>query len=128
METLSINHTLTSLAVDSIYTFTEFQWPPPLSYYIGILAVCTMTGLSSAGGINGAGANIPFLMIFFGLHTKECVPIANAFGFTASLMRFLINYKGKHPDNNEKVLVDYEIVSLTMPMIYMGTLLGVWIG
>jgi hypothetical protein len=43
----------------------------------------------------------------------------------SALIRFLYNYKEKHPNNPQRTVIDYEIVSLTMPLLYLGTLFGV---
>jgi uncharacterized membrane protein YfcA len=88
--------------------------------------------LSNAGGLGGGGILIPFLLIFFKLSIFESVPIANLFGLIASLTRFLINFRQMHPNPKKaahgKLCVEYEIVMLTMPLLYLGTLFGVQIG
>jgi uncharacterized membrane protein YfcA len=87
-----------------------------------------MTILANAGGLGGGGIIIPFMMIFFSLPIKECVPLANFFGLIASFTRFVLNFKQRHPRQKERLVIDYEIVSLTMPILYLGTLFGVKIG
>ena len=91
-----------------------------------------MTLLANAAGLGGGGLLIPFMMIFLDISIFECVPLANVFGLIASGMRFIINYKQKHPSpvkaKDGKLSLDYEIVMLTMPMLYLGTLIGVQIG
>ena len=56
--------------------------------------------MGTAGGTGGAGVNIPFMMIFFGLPIKECVPLAQIFGFEAAFVRFVLNFNQKHPHNS----------------------------
>jgi len=72
------------------------------------------------------------MLIFFDLSIFECVPLANAFGLIAALTRFIVNFNQKHPNplksRHGKVAIDYEIVSLTMAVIYLGSMLGVQIG
>lgn len=96
--------------------------------YLGILVCSIMTLLANAGGLGGGGIIIPFMMIFFYLPIKECVPIANFFGFAAAFIRFCLNFKMKHPNKKERLVIDYEIIQLTMPLLYLGTLIGVRIG
>ena len=93
-----------------------------------MLVLSFLSILGTAGGIGGAGINIPMMMIFFDLPIKECVPLANIFGFLAALIRFLINFNEKHPNNAQRTTIDYEIVTLSMPMLYLGTLFGVRVG
>jgi cobalamin biosynthesis protein CbiG len=56
------------------------------------------------------------------------VPIANLNGFISPVIRLILNFKNRHPGRPERLEVDYEIISLTMPIIYLGTLVGVRIG
>jgi uncharacterized membrane protein YfcA len=95
---------------------------------LGVAAVFLMNMLSVAGGIGGGGIMIPFFMIFFGLPIRESVPLANAFGLISAVTRFVYNFGKKHPYRPWRKIIDYEIVTLTMPMVYFGSLIGVQIG
>lgn len=77
------------------------------------------------GGLGGGGLLIPYLMIFFGIPLLECVPLGNLMGLLAALTRFIVNYKQKHPSRPQRLSINYEVIQLTMPMLYLGTLLGV---
>lgn len=107
---------------------TPFTFPITGLEIVGVITVFLVTVLANAGGIGGGGLNIPFMSIFLGLSIKECVPIANFSGFIAPFIRFILNFKQRHPTRKERVVVDYELISLTMPIIYLGTLFGVRIG
>lgn len=100
--------------------------------WVGAFVLFVMGFLSNAGGLGGGGILIPFVLIFFKLSIFESVPIANLFGLIASLTRFIINFKQLHPNPKKKLVgklcIDYEIVTLTMPLLYLGTLFGVQIG
>lgn len=102
----------------------------PLNYmqYLGVLAVFLMVIVANAGGLGGGGTMIPLIMIFFNIPIKECVPIVNFFGWLAAMLRFVLNFKQKHPRRPKRLVIDYEIISLTMPILYLGTLFGVKIG
>jgi uncharacterized membrane protein YfcA len=65
------------------------------------------------------------MMIFFRIPIKECVPLANIFGLISGIVRFIYNFHTKHPNNVQRTVLDYEIITLTMPILYLGTLLGV---
>jgi hypothetical protein len=49
--------------------------------------------LANAGGIGGGGLTIPFMMIFFALNIKECVPLANYAGLVSPVIRLILNFK-----------------------------------
>ena len=106
--------------------------PPTIMDILGVLVLLIMVILANAGGLGGGGILIPFMMLFFKLSIFECVPLANVFGLLASLTRFIVNYKQKHPNpvkaKDGKLSIEYEIIMLTMPLLYLGTLFGVLVG
>lgn len=59
-----------------------------------------------------------------GFSPKEGVALSNFCVFGGSLVRFLVNYKLKHPEKNAKV-VDYSVVMVMFPMVLLGSLLGI---
>ena len=112
-----------------MFPMKDFEFPPPPLEFVGIVVHFLMTLFATAGGLGGGGILIPFMMIFFNLSLFECVPLANFFGLIAGLTRFLINFKQFHPNpakaKDGRLSIDYEVVALTMPMLYLGTLFGV---
>jgi uncharacterized membrane protein YfcA len=99
---------------------------------VGLFVVVVVSGLANAGGLGGGGILTPYIMIFFKLSIFECLPLANLFGLIATTTRFTMNYHQKHPNPAKaaegKVSIDYELVMFVMPMMYLGTLIGVQIG
>ena len=93
--------------------------------YIGLVVCSIMALLSNAAGIGGGGIVTPFLMIFFNLPIKVCVPMTNFFGLIYAIMRLALNFKQQHPNRPERLAIDYEIIHLTMPASQLGTLAGV---
>lgn len=91
----------------------------------GIFLISVMNMLANAGGIGGGGIMIPFIMIFLGLPISECIPLTNSFALISSITRFVINYQQNHPFRPWRKIIDYEVVTLTMPMVYLGTMMGV---
>ena len=98
----------------------------PLEFleFIGSIVLGVMVALSNAGGIGGGGIIVPIAIIFFAFRTKQAVALSNFCIFIASLVRFAINYKQKHPHKEGKV-IDYGIIMVMFPMILLGSLLGV---
>lgn len=68
------------------------------------------------------------MMLFFALPIKEVVPLGNCIGFIAAFCRYCINFKKMHPTRPERVVLDYEIIELSMNAIFLGSLIGVFIG
>ena len=98
---------------------------------VGFILITMMIILANAGGLGGGGTLTPFMLIFLRLSIFECVPLANFFGFVAAATRFIINFKQKHPnpkkEKDGKLAIEYEIITLTMPILYLGTFFGVQI-
>ena len=95
---------------------------------IGLVLMIILITLSSAGGLSGAGSNIPIMLIFFKLSMKEAVPISSFVAVASTLFRFILNFKEVHPTRNERNTINYEIVLLVMPAVFFGAFLGVFIG
>ena len=108
--------------------FTDLNWPPNGMEWTGIILIALMNMLASAGGIGGGGIMTPFLMIFMKLPITECIPLANSFALISAITRFVLNYNQAHPYRPNRKVIDYEVVALTMPLVYLGTMMGVQIG
>jgi uncharacterized membrane protein YfcA len=87
-----------------------------------------LVSLSNAGGMSGAGSNIPIMLIFFGMDMHTAVPISAFVGCCAAGFRFGINFNKPHPDRPERNVINYEVVTLTLPLIFLGSLIGVELG
>lgn len=96
--------------------------------WTGIILIAIMNMMASAGGIGGGGIMTPFMMIFMKLPITECIPLANSFALISAITRFIVNYKQTHPYRPDRKVIDYEVVALTMPLVYLGTMMGVQIG
>ena len=82
----------------------------PVMHSIGSILMFILIALSNAGGLSGAGSNIPILLIFFKMDMREAVPISGFVAVIASMTRFVIGYKSKHPHSNKRVSINYEVV------------------
>jgi uncharacterized membrane protein YfcA len=87
-----------------------------------------LIALSNAGGISGAASTIPVMLIFFDLEMDQAVPISSFVAVFATVFRFIINFNQKHPKNIERNTINYEVISVTMPFVFLGSFLGVIFG
>lgn len=92
---------------------------------IGTIVMAFLIALSNAGGLSGAGSNIPIMLIFFDLNMNEAVPISAFVAVSATLFRFYLNYNQRHPKRPERICINYEVVEITMPSVFFGSFLGV---
>jgi len=87
-----------------------------------------LIALSNAGGLSGAGSNIPIMLIFFDMDMTEAVPVSAFVAVVATSFRFVLNYNQMHPNNKERNSINYEVVTITMPAVFLGSLIGVQLG
>lgn len=91
--------------------------------FFGSIVLFLVILLSAGAGIGGGGNIIPVLLILYRFSPNLSIALSNFNIFISSLLRYLINFKVKHPLKNA-VLIDYEIVMLMMPTTLMGSLIG----
>ena len=81
--------------------------------------------VSNAGGLSGAGSIIPIMLICFDMDMSKAVPVSAFVAVVSTLLRFVLNFSQMHPDNNEKLALNYDIVTLVMPSVFLGSMIGV---
>jgi len=57
-------------------------------------------------------------------YTHEAIPISKLMIFAGSLTTFILNLKFKHP-SRDSICLDYNIAILFVPMLLLGTVIGV---
>ena len=100
----------------------------PHKFIIGLILMSMLILLSNAGGLSGAGSIIPLMLIFFDMDMAKAVPVSAFVAVVSTTLRFIINFNQMHPTNPEKLSLNYEIVQLVMPSVFLGSMLGVLIG
>jgi uncharacterized membrane protein YfcA len=62
----------------------------------------------------------------FGMSTREAIAMSNSTIFLGSLARFfLFSINEKHPNDANKTLIDYDICSVMIPMVLVGSYTGI---
>ena len=95
---------------------------------VGLVLMFILIAMSNAGGLSGAGSNIPIMLIFFNFSMAEAVPVSAFVAVCATTFRFILNFNQPHPVKPERVCINYEIIMLTMPAVFMGSFIGVFFG
>ena len=91
----------------------------------GGFVLLILIGMAAASGIGGGGMVMPIVIIFFGYYAEEAVSLSNFSIMTSGILRFVMNYSQKHPERNERLAIDYDTVLLLLPMVLMGSSVGV---
>lgn len=95
---------------------------------IGGVLMLFLIALSNAGGLSGAGSNIPIILIFYNLEMDRAVPLSAFVAVVATAFRFVYNFNMKHPRDPNRNLINYEMVLVSMPLVFLGSFLGVMLG
>jgi len=85
------------------------------------MALCTVAG------IGGGGIAISMLEAFFKFETKAAVAVSSFSILVCTMMRFIYNFKTKHPDKPHMNVLDYSLASIMMPTTLAGSQIGGYI-
>ena len=95
VEETTNDQTTDDTQIENADEVTEVKKTPfqnPLMESIGTILMLILIALSNAGGLSGAGSNIPIMLIFFDLEMSEAVPISAFVAVCATLFRFTLNF------------------------------------
>lgn len=99
-------------------------FPIYYSEFIGIFAMTILIALANVGGVGGGGLIIPISMALFTFTTKEAIAISGFTIFTGSVARFIYARNQRHPEK-DATMIDYGIVIVMMPLVLVGSFVGV---
>ena len=58
----------------------------------------------------------------------QAVPISAFVAVCATVSRFIKNFDKTHPRDENRNIINYEIVEITMPFVFVGSFFGVIVG
>lgn len=90
----------------------------------GIFVFSFIMALSNVAGVGGGGVAIPVLMAFFLFKTKPAIAVSSFSIFVTTLARFIMNFRERHPEKNNVVVIDYDLVTIMMPTTLAGAQIG----
>ena len=76
--------------------------------------------LSNIAGVGGGGVAIPIIMAMFVFPTKPAIAISSLSIFLTTIARFFMNFRERHPDKDNVVVIDYDLVTIMMPTTLAG--------
>lgn len=102
----------------------QFKASPAL-FIVGCISMFFLILVSNAGGLSGAGSIIPIMLVCFSMTMTQAVPISAFVACITTLLRFVMNFNQMHPQNKDKLALNYDIVQLVMPSVFLGSMIGV---
>jgi len=85
-----------------------------------------LLALANVGGVGGGGLIIPVTMALFQFTTKEAIAISGFTILVGSIARFIVTINERHPEK-DATIIDYGIVVVMMPLVLVGSYVGVLI-
>ena len=99
-------------------------FPPTNAEVGGYFVFALIKAISNVAGIGGGGISVPIVMGMFGFDTKPAVAISSFAIFITSLASFIINFYKRHPEKPNVVVIDYNLVTIMMPLVLVGSQIG----
>lgn len=90
----------------------------------GIIIFAVVMALSNIAGVGGGGVAIPIIMAFFFFNTKPAIAISSFSIFLTTFARFFMNFRERHPEKDNVVVIDYDLVCIMMPTTLAGAQIG----
>jgi uncharacterized membrane protein YfcA len=84
------------------------------------LAFSFFKALSIIAGIGGGGVSIPIMIAMFKFTTKPAIAISNFSILLTTFANFGLNFRERHPEKANVVLIDYDLVAIMMPTTLAG--------
>ena len=80
--------------------------------------------LCVVAGIGGGGIAVALVIAFFKFTTKPAVAISSFSILVNAVMRYLYNWRTKHPTKQGMVLIDYSLATIMSPTTLAGSQIG----
>ena len=80
--------------------------------------------LCVVAGIGGGGIAVALVIAFFKFTTKPAVAISSFSILVNAVMRYIYNWRTKHPSKHGMVLIDYSLATIMSPTTLAGSQIG----
>jgi len=99
----------------------EFDW----GTIFGLALIILVSAIANAGGVGGGAILSAVYILWFKFSIGDAIPLSNATIFSGALMNFFVIFNKRHDKNKNRLLIDYKITSLILPLMLGGALIGV---
>lgn len=94
-------------------------FPLDQSDVIGTVLVGLGLMIAASGGVGGGGILVPLLIIVYGFHPKNAIPLSNFTILGSSITNMILNFPKRHPDA-DRPLVDWDLILVMEPVTMAG--------
>lgn len=75
--------------------------------------------IAASGGVGGGGIVVPLLIIVYGFHPKQAIPLSNFTILGSSITNMVLNIPKVHPEAR-RPLVDWDLIMVMEPLTMAG--------
>jgi uncharacterized membrane protein YfcA len=94
---------------------------------LGSIIILFVSGLANAGGLGGGALMIPILLLIFNFDSQQSIMISYTIVFGGSIGNLIVALRKRDPKTNLPY-TNYDIALVSLPILLMGTIVGVWLG
>ena len=92
---------------------------------LGNVMVVIISTITNAGGVGAGTIIIPVYMFFYGFVSSDAIPLSRVTIFAGSFINYLLNWNQRDPHAKNRLMINYPLASVMMPLLLAGTQIGV---
>jgi len=94
----------------------------------GMAFLVVLSTVSNAGGVGAGTVVVPLYSYFFGFDSNDAVHLSRITIFAGALVNFFINWKKRDLRSKDRLLINYDLASVMIPLHLAGAEFGVILG
>jgi hypothetical protein len=95
---------------------------------VGFAVVVLISTITNAGGVGAGTVVVPAYIVFFGFVSSDAVHLSRITIFAGAFVNFLLNWRKRDPKEKDRLLIDYKMGSVMIPLHLAGAEVGVMVG
>lgn len=94
----------------------------------GLLMVIMISCITNAGGVGAGTVVVPVYVAFLEFASSDAVHLSRITIFAGAFVNFLINWRKRDPKNKDRLVINYNIAAVMIPLHVAGAEMGVILG
>ena len=95
---------------------------------IGMFLVVVISAITNAGGVGAGTVVVPLYILFLDFVSSDAVHLSRITIFAGAMVNFFINWKKRDPTNKDRLIINYNLAAVLIPLHLAGAEIGVIIG
>ena len=94
-------------------------------WVFGMLLILSISSIANAGGVGGGAVLSAVYVLVFGYSMSDAIPLANIAIFAGAVINVWMLVGRRQKDDENQLYIKYRMVSLFMPLMISGSMVGV---